>query len=100
MFFVPIFVSAQTPNGCTTNEKSVLKVTTDKSGKKTTRECLFVTICGNVTEFRISHTSVQTFYHVEGSVWIDHNEKLVKVTKDNGIVTFTKGKTTFSYSEI
>lgn len=89
------FLSGQ----CTTNENQVKKVTIDKNGKMTMKECLFVTICENVVEFRISHTSIQTFHHLEGSVWVDHADKVVRVTREAGVVTFTRGKSSWSYAE-
>lgn len=87
---------------CVTIESGAFKHSISKEGKTTDKECLWVTVCEDVVEFRVSHTSIQTFLRVEGSnVWVDSaNKKLAtRLQQEDGLIVFWKNeKTAFAYT--
>ena len=99
--FVSLQISAQTTpaKNCKTLHDGSFKESEDKNGKKTRKECLFVIVCDDAVEFRVTNTSVKTFYQHTGTVWINGSEKLVtRVVQPNGLIVFHDGKAKFAYT--
>lgn len=80
------------------NEGGVFKQSTNKQDKTTTTECLWVNVCENIVEFRVTNTSVQTFVR-RGSEWMTFGtEKFVQRSEQaDGSVVFFMGTTAFIY---
>lgn len=89
---LPFFGVAQ----CSTID-TAFKQQRDKNNKLTHKDCYSSVICPDVVQFWVSQTSVQTFYLLEGSVWMDHKQKLVKRVEKDGHVLFVTDKTIFGY---
>ena len=103
IMFVALNISAQTTpaRNCKTLHEGSFKQSEDKNGKTTRKECLWVTVCDDAVEFRVTNTSVKTFYLHTGTVWINGSEKLVtRVVQPNGLIVFHDGKAKFAYTPV
>lgn len=101
IMFVSLQISAQTTpaRNCKTLHEGSFKQSEDKKGKTTTKECLFVIVCDDAVEFRITNTSVKTFYLHTGTVWINGSNKIIqRVVQTNGLIVFHDGKAAFAYT--
>ena len=98
IFIVFTFTAGYSQSGCETLESGVFKQSTNKQDKTTTTECLWVNVCENIVEFRVSNTAVQTFFR-RGSEWMTFGtEKFVQRSEQaDGSVVFFMGTTAFIY---
>ena len=87
---------------CSTITSRSFKQTESKDGKLTQKECICVVVCTDVVEFRVSHTSIQTFIRVSDNVWMDYGSQKVvsRVEQEDGLIVFWKGKSAFCYYKI
>lgn len=99
IMFVAFNIGAQTQaKNCKTLREGSFKESTDKNGKKTIKECLWVSVCDDLVEFRVTNTTVKSFQPV-GGVWVNSSEKLVtRVVQPNGLIVFHDGKAAFAYT--
>lgn len=66
--------------------------------KDEVKECLSVIVCDNAVQFYLTATSVRTFHKLEGSVWTDHKQRLVRrVMMNNGFIAFLVNDEIFMY---
>jgi hypothetical protein len=97
--FAVTTLSAQ--SDCNTIQKHSFKQSESKDGKVTKKECIYTQVCTDVVAFRVSQTSIQEFYRIDGSnVWVDGaTQKIVqRVEQQDGIVVFWKNeRTAFAY---
>jgi hypothetical protein len=97
--FAVTTLSAQ--SDCNTIQRHSFKQSESKDGKVTKKECIYTQVCADVVAFRVSQTSIQEFYRIEGSnVWVDGaTQKIVqRVEQQDGIVVFWKNeRTAFAY---
>ena len=93
---IPLWANAQA--NCQTYESDVWKYSVSKNGKATNKECLWVIVCQNTIEFRITYTSVQTFILTKENGWVTFGaEKAAQRTESGGVVSFFVGDTKYSY---
>ena len=81
---------------CIFVERDAFKQTEDESGRVTKKECLWVAICPDLIEFRVTATYVQSFHRISGDVWVNSADQKVvqRVAQDNGLIVFWKDEKT------
>ena len=95
IMFSFVGLSGQFSKDCTTIQDEVY---TYKNQSDEAKVCFAVVVCEDAVQFYISQTSVRTFRKLEGSIWIDHKEKVVRrVVLKNGFTAFMSGKDIFMY---
>jgi hypothetical protein len=89
-------------NDCKTLEKGAYMWSQTKTGKETYKECLWVVVCKNSdrVEFRVSSTSVITFYKITETKWETYDGKVVNVTTKEGVKYFALNENKVYYYTI
>lgn len=79
--FLSGVISAQNTNNCKTYgvEKAFVYSIGKKDKAKSTKDCIWVTICDHAVEFRASATSVMTVYKITESKWETEGGKVAEV---------------------
>lgn len=95
VLFSFVGLSGQSFEDCTTIQDEVYRYVNETDEAKV---CHAVVVCKDAVQFYLSQTSIRTFYRLNGSVWVDHRDKVVKkVDMKNGFVAFLTDKNVFMY---